>query len=657
MPQLMQHSHRQAVLLWGDLAWAIDQLDVKSLGHCFWYGEHAPATVDAVAANHVTQKLGQQCDSLVFECHQHLKADHLAALLGSLRGGGVLYLLLPSYQAFIDQGLYEQRLTALLKSNEKLFSIEQSDEKALSIVPTEVEQGLFELTENQQDAVTAIKRVATGHAKRPLIISADRGRGKTTALGQAVAELIEADEKKFITVVSMNRQAVAPLFDVLERRGLMGDQVHWMNPEDYLSQAREASICVIDEAAMIPLATLEKFLQRENRLVFSSTAYGYEGTGRGFVTRFEKLLDSYSNQVKRVQLDQPVRWANDDPLEIASNQWLMLDAKPDEIEGCVVVTVELCDKTSLIDDESLLRAVIGLLVDAHYQTRPSDLYALLNDPLQQLWVARNGIEVVACAITVEEGGLSTELAEQVTQGYRRPKGHLLLQSLAQHAGYAEGLSKKLWRIMRIATHEHCRRQGVARKLVQAILDQAKQQSVELLGTSYAVDPISLSFWQRLKFKAARIGYRVDASSGAQSLQMLLPVSLDCDVEVGQLHAQFLKDLPYRLSGDFSGLEPDVVAALFSADFSVDSIDESEMALLRGFIMHRRELQSVIPVMQRCLIFALNQKKPEVSMALMVAIKLLLQRHTHEQIKLALGLSKNEQMDLLKQLFSDFLPSS
>jgi len=181
--------------------------------------------------------------------------------------------------------------------------------------------------------------------------------------------------------------------------------------------------------------------------------------------------------------------------------------------------------------------------------------------------------------------------------------------------------------------------------------------VELLGTSYAVDPISLSFWQRLKFKAARIGYRVDASSGAQSLQMLLPVSLDCDVEVGQLHAQFLKDLPYRLSGDFSGLEPDVVAALFSADFSVDSIDESEMALLRGFIMHRRELQSVIPVMQRCLIFALNQKKPEVSMALMVAIKLLLQRHTHEQIKLALGLSKNEQMDLLKQLFSDFLPSS
>ena len=455
----------------------------------------------------------------------------------------------------------------------------------------------------------------------------------------------------------MNRRAVDPLFHVLKRRGVDEATVHWMHPDEYLLQERSSSLCVIDEAAMVPLATLEKFLQRENRLVFSSTAHGYEGSGRGFVTRFAKLLERYSNQVKKIQLEHPVRWSKDDPLEIASNQWLMLNAKPDEIEGCVGVTVELCDKTSLIDDEPLLRAVVGLLVDAHYQTRPSDLYALLNDPMQQLWLARKNGRVVACAITVEEGGLSNELAEQIAQGYRRPKGHLLLQSLAHHSAYAAGLEKKLWRIMRIATHEQCRRQGLASQLVQAILKEAQQQSVDLLGTSYATDVTSLAFWQSQHFKPARIGHRVDASSGAQSLQMLLAISEGCIADVEQLHAQYLKDLPYRLTDDLSTLESGVVGALFFTQSASGDIDQADRKLLIGFTEHRREFQSVIPTMQRILIPKLSRAGIEESTALSVAIKLLLQRQTHQQITLSHGLSKNEQIELLRGLFSGLMANS
>ncbi len=656
MPQLMQHSHRQAVLLWGDLAWAIKQLDGKSLGHCFWYGEHAPAAVDAVTANHVTQKLGQQCDSLVVECHQGLKPDHLAALLGTLRGGGAMYLLLPDRQDFEGFGLYEQRLATLFGTDKQLISITQGDDLSPP-APVAIKKESFELTQDQKDTVEAIKRVATGHAKRPLVITADRGRGKTTALGEAIADLIEADEKKVIAVISTNRRSVDLLFDVLKRRGVAEAAVQWMHPDEYLLQERSSSLCVIDEAAMVPLATLEKFLQRENRLVFSSTVHGYEGSGRGFVTRFAKLLCSYSNQVKQIQLDHPVRWADDDPLEIASNQWLMLNAKPDEIDKCAEVTIDHCDKTYLINDESLLRAIVGLLVDAHYQTRPSDLYALLNDPMQQLWLARENGRVVACVITVEEGGISTALAEQIAQGYRRPKGHLLLQSLAQHSAYTEGLEKKLWRIMRIATHEQCRRQGLASQLVQAIIKEAKQQSIDLLGTSYATDVTSLKFWQSRHFKPARIGHRVDASSGAQSLQMLLAISANCIADVEQLHAQYLKDLPYRLFDDLSALEPAVVGALFFTQSSLEDIDQADRKLLIGFTEHRREFQSVIPAMQRVLIAKLGQAGIEKSTALSVAIKRLLQRQSHQQITLSEGLLKNEQIELLRQLFSGLMANS
>jgi len=656
MPQLMQHSHRQAVLMWGDLAWAIKQLDTASLGHCFWYGEHAPVVVDAIAANHVTQRLGQQCDSLVVECHQGLKPDHLAALLGTLRGGGVLYLLLPDRQSFVCHGLYEQRLAKRFDADKRLISITQGDGQCPPM-PCAVEKGSFTLTQNQQDAVEAVKRVATGHAKRPLIITADRGRGKTTVLGEAIADLMEADEKKIIAVISTNRRSVDPLFDVLKRRDVADGAVQWMHPDEYLSQDRLSSLCVIDEAAMVPLATLEKILQQENRLVFSSTVHGYEGSGRGFVTRFAKLLDNYSNHVKQIQLNHPVRWLCDDPLEIASNQWLMLNAKPDEVEKCVEVTIELCDKATLIDDESLLRSVVGLLVDAHYQTRPSDLYALLNDSMQKLWLAREEGRVVACAIIVEEGGVSTELAEQIVLGCRRPKGHLLLQSLAQHSGYAEGLEKMLWRIMRIATHEACRRQGLASQLIQSIFKEASLQSIDFLGTSYAADITSLSFWQSQQFKLARIGHRVDASSGAQSLQMLLAISPNGTEDVEQLNAQYVKDLPYRLSDDLSGLEPVVVSALFLTQSASDEIDQADKKLLMGFAEHRRELQSVAPAMQRVLIAKLSQGWAEKSTALNVAIKRLLQRQTHQQVTLSEGISKSEQIELLRQLFLGLIANS
>jgi len=304
-----------------------------------------------------------------------------------------------------------------------------------------------------------------------------------------------------------------------------------------------------------------------------------------------------------------------------------------------------------------LQSVVGLLIDAHYQTRPSDLYALLNDPMQQLWLAREEGRVVACAIIVEEGGVSTELAEQIVHGYRRPKGHLLLQSLAQHSGYAEGLEKMLWRIMRIATHEACRRQGLASQLIQSIFKEASLQSIDFLGTSYAADITSLSFWQSQQFKLARIGHRVDASSGAQSLQMLLAMSPNGTADVEQLNAQYVKDLPYRLSDDLSGLEPVVVSALFLTQSASDEIDQADKKLLMGFAEHRRELQSVAPAMQRVLIAKLSQGWAEKSTAQNVAIKRLLQRQTHQQVTLSEGISKSEQIELLRQLFLGLIANS
>ena len=77
----------------------------------------------------------------------------------------------------------------------------------------------------------------------------------------------------------------------------------------------------------------------------------------------------------------------------------------------------------------------------------------------------------------------------------------------------------------------------------------------------------------------------------------------------------------------------------------------------GFSEHRRELQSVAPAMQRVLIAKLSHAATEESTALSVAIKRLLQRQTHQQVTQSEGISRSEQIELLRQLFSGLIANS
>ena len=52
----------------------------------------------------------------------------------------------------------------------------------------------------------------------------------------------------------------------------------------------------------------------------------YEGSGRGFALRFQKALDTLAPSWLAVRLQQPMRWAENDPLERFINQALLLDA-------------------------------------------------------------------------------------------------------------------------------------------------------------------------------------------------------------------------------------------------------------------------------------------------------------------------------------------
>ena len=500
--------------------------------------------------------LGRECQMLTINGHQGLDAQALGALSGTVVGGGILLLLLPDEWFDNTDSKFNHRLNQLLKKPDVVWLESgqalpplpasrnviqrESDEAAIaeeenSATSTDA-LPFGALTTCQVGAVEAIRKVVTGHRKRPLVLTADRGRGKSAALGLAAASLL-ADRNIKIVVTAPSYLASQTVFrHVALQFGLaFSDQkrleagkgcIEFIAPDALLSELPSADVVMVDEAAAIPSPVLQSLLQSFNRLVFSSTVHGYEGTGRGFAVKFRQQLDSVMPQWRGFEMKQAIRWADNDPLE----QWifnaLLLDAEIANAElDPQTSQYEYLDKSALLHSPALLSSLFGLLVNAHYQTSPADLVNLLDDDSLHIWLCRNGEHVLGCCLVVDEGGFSGELANQVQLGTRRPRGHLLAQSLAAHLGIVEGAIQRSGRILRIAVHPEFQQQGIGQQLLGFVRGWA-QMRYDFLGTSFGYLPELLYFWQRAGYQPVRLGLQKDAASGYPSLMCVLPIS-DC----------------------------------------------------------------------------------------------------------------------------------
>ena len=92
-------------------------------------------------------------------------------------------------------------------------------------------------------------------------------------------------------------------------------------------------------------------------------------------------------------MSQPVRWSEHDPLEALSFRALLMDASPTSSSELLGLRPEACrcehvNRNHLVNDESSLKDLFGLLVTAHYRTRPFDLRYLLDAPNVSIYVLR-----------------------------------------------------------------------------------------------------------------------------------------------------------------------------------------------------------------------------------------------------------------------------
>ena len=182
-------------------------------------------------------------------------------------------------------------------------------------------------------------------------------------------------------------------------------------------------------------------------------------------------------------------------------------------------------------DEALLQQVFALLVNAHYQTRPSDLRQLLDAPNITLHVLRQQNVLLAVLVLSREGSLEPELSEQIYQGKRRPHGHPIPQSLTFHARLQGVAELSCERIMRIAVLPNLQNKGLGQILLKHVINYANQQMTDYLGVSYAMSPALIRFWEIAGFQLARVGHRLDTASGSRSAIHVLPLTVKAQTQL------------------------------------------------------------------------------------------------------------------------------
>uniref|UniRef100_A0ACD5T8E2 Uncharacterized protein n=2 Tax=Avena sativa TaxID=4498 RepID=A0ACD5T8E2_AVESA len=346
---------------------------------------------------------------------------------------------------------------------------------------------------------------------------AARGRGKSAALGLAIAGAVAAGYSN-IFVTAPSPENLNTLFDfvckginALEykehlhydvvksadpnlRKATIQINIHkqhrqtiqYMKPHDH-GKLSQVELLVIDEAAAIPLPIVKSLLGPY--LVFlSSTVNGYEGTGRSLSLKLLQQLESQSQPsassdgpnssrlFKKIELNESIRYASGDPIETWLNELLCLDLANSIPNISRLPHPEKCDlyyvnRDTLFsyhkESEVFLQRMMALYVASHYKNSPNDLQLMADAPAHHLFVllgpvneSENQLPDILCVIQVcLEGQISRKSAIRSLNEGHAPSGDQIPWKFCEQFQDNVFPSLSGARIVRIAVHPSALRLG------------------------------------------------------------------------------------------------------------------------------------------------------------------------------------------------------
>lgn len=380
--------------------------------------------------------------------------------------------------------------------------------------------GLTRTLDQAKAVAQFIDSLAEKQLKPPTSLTAARGRGKSAAMGLAVAGAISFSYSQ-IYVTSPSPENLITFFEfVLKGFDALAYQEHLdytiirsTNPDFNKAIVRvnltrnnrqtiqfiapgdshllnAADLLIIDEAAAIPLPLVKKMLGPY--LVFmASTINGYEGTGRSLSLKLLSQIQKENNAPPPIKLDESIRYNPGDSVEKWLTTLLCLDVQaiPHLSSGCP--TPDNCELYYIDRDalfsfhraaEGFLQRLVSIFVSSHYKNTPNDLQMLSDAPAHHLFCLLGPItkkdqlpEILVVIQVCLEGKIS-----QARGSDSRAAGDLIPWNVSEQFNDREFTKLSGARIVRIATHPNYQRMGYGKRAMQ-LLKNYYEGKFTLLG--------------------------------------------------------------------------------------------------------------------------------------------------------------------------------
>ena len=619
------NAHRQLLVVSGSAHYCkdvVDQLTQKYrdqetllLGTFLYPGNNS---LSIAAYRHV---LGTEYSLAIVDTFDAFRPNAVLAVAGTVTQGGLMVICCPDfnqwpvyreastghYLSYGEQLQFSQLRAAILMqfggtSNVAILRENYAPElpELNSAQPPVAPPSPFKSEEQQR----LFNLITGGQPIGSALLTADRGRGKSTLLGiiaghymatQAQSVIITSRYAESVNQVFAGVLLTCPQATQIDRHQVSFNELtcQWL-PLDHpsLTNITDSTLLLIDEAASIPVPQLTALCNQAKLLLLSTTVRGYEGSGRGFITRFIPWLKQHRPDIHHHELQTPIRWYEGDPLERFWYRALCMDTtvvangevESEETLCSSTICYEALDKEQF--DSSTNRQLLPLLMQAHYQTTADELVRLYDSPANNTLLAIRDNEVIGVLNYQQEGGaLLRDVANDIACGARRVNGHLSAQGLSMLLASSAMATVTYWRINRIAVLPRFRRKGIATTLINRLLQQAKTAGVDALTTSYGATPSLTAFWNTNDFVPAKPGLKRDASSGEYSLLMFLPLSqLMLDVQA-LITQRFSQELLLHPAPETFGCQ-----APFSPFAVNESIRACTLTILEQVINGSRSLQ-------------------------------------------------------------------
>jgi len=592
----------------------------------FKAGLKANYEAEYISYHELDKVLGRTYDIAIIDLINNLEPNDLGKLMGIVRGGGLYVLLMPRLETYLKimtrfqstlltpqykpedlrkifvrrffKKLMDHDGIAVYDVDEKVFirsfsrreEVKIREEEALSY-PEKVNLPLqiykLAITQDQINVLTLIEDFyEKPERKKVLVLTADRGRGKSSVVGLGLGGLAHKirkakgrcrvlvtapSESNVQELMKFAKKALEKLGHRVETKEVEGQiislsskgiDVEYYPPLSCLR--RSGDILAVDEAAALHVPMLFALLRKFDRVIYSSTIHGYEGAGRGFSVRFLRRLRELKDiDIKEYEMERPIRYSTNDPIERWAFDLLLLDAEPatlnerdyemiekEEVEYFIPDLEEF-----FLKDEKLVREFIGIYIMAHYRNNPNDLGMMMDAPHHFIRALRlKSGKIVVSLELAEEGPLEDKLARDSAKG-AWILGNIIPDRLIKHYKLIGFGKFKGIRIVRIATHPSVMSRGLGSKALEMVEKEAKENGYDWIGAGFGVTRELLNFWVKNGYIPVHISPERNPVSGEYSVIVVKPLSSRVKEYIDVFSSEFKRKLLGSMPEPYHDLNP------------------------------------------------------------------------------------------------------